>query len=92
MVQLTPQSRIFLATQPVDFRNYAELTIMPSPALLGALGGDLLRLLLGITAAPPQDECSMARSLSGAWKRPRRSESATPASNTASFSVGSARR
>jgi hypothetical protein len=92
MVQLTPQSRIFLATQPVDFRNYAELTIMPSPALLGALGGDLLRLLLGITAAPPQDECSMARSLSGAWKRPRRSEGATPASNTASFSVGSARR
>jgi hypothetical protein len=31
MLQLTPQSRIFLATAPVDFRNYAESTVMPSP-------------------------------------------------------------
>jgi hypothetical protein len=30
MVQLTPQSRIFLAIQPVDFRNYAESVVMPS--------------------------------------------------------------
>jgi hypothetical protein len=30
MLQLTPQSRIFLATEPVDFRNYAESTVMPS--------------------------------------------------------------
>ena len=34
----------------------------------------------------------MARSLSGAWKRPRRSEGATLASSTASFSVESTRR
>jgi hypothetical protein len=31
MLQLTPQSRIFLATAPVDFRNCAESTVMPSP-------------------------------------------------------------
>lgn len=31
MLQLTPQSRIFVATEPVDFRNYAESAVMPSP-------------------------------------------------------------
>jgi hypothetical protein len=52
MIQLTPQSRIFLATAPVDFRNYAESVVMRSPALLVAVGGALLRLLLCITARP----------------------------------------
>ena len=42
MLQLTPQSRIFVATQPVDFRNYVESAVMPSPAVFNALGGDLL--------------------------------------------------
>jgi hypothetical protein len=42
MIQLTPQSRIFVATEPVDFRHYAELAVMPSPAVFNALGGDLL--------------------------------------------------
>ena len=30
MIQLSPQSRIFLATEPVDFRNYVELAVMQS--------------------------------------------------------------
>ena len=42
MLQLTPQSRIFLATQPVAFRNYVESAVMLSPAVFNALGGDLL--------------------------------------------------
>jgi hypothetical protein len=42
MLQLTPQSRIFLATEPVDFCNYAESAVMPSPAVFNALGGALL--------------------------------------------------
>ena len=36
MLQLTPQSRIFVATEPVDFRNYADSAVMPSPAVLNA--------------------------------------------------------
>jgi len=32
MLQLSPQSRIFLAMQPVDFRNVAESAVMPSPS------------------------------------------------------------
>lgn len=31
MLQLSPQSHIFLATEPVDFRNYAEAAVMPTP-------------------------------------------------------------
>jgi len=42
MLQLTPQSRLFVATEPGDFRNYAESTVMSSPAVFNALGGDLL--------------------------------------------------
>jgi hypothetical protein len=34
MVQLSPQSRIFLATQPVDFRNYAESLRIPVERLV----------------------------------------------------------
>ena len=30
MLQLSPHSRIFIATEPVDFRNYAEVAVMPS--------------------------------------------------------------
>ena len=31
MLQLTPQSRIFVAIQPVDLRNYVESAVMLSP-------------------------------------------------------------
>jgi hypothetical protein len=31
MMQLSPQSRIFVATEPVDFRTYAGSTVMLSP-------------------------------------------------------------
>ena len=31
---IPPHARIVLATQPVDFRNYAERTIMRSPRRL----------------------------------------------------------
>ena len=31
MIQLTPPSRIFVATEPVDFRNYVESAVMLSP-------------------------------------------------------------
>jgi hypothetical protein len=31
MIQLPPHSRIFVATEPVDFRNYADAAVMLSP-------------------------------------------------------------
>ncbi len=30
MIQITPQMRIWLAVEPVDFRNYSERVIIPS--------------------------------------------------------------
>jgi hypothetical protein len=30
MIQITPQMRIWLAVEPVDFRNYSERLIIPS--------------------------------------------------------------
>ena len=30
MIQVTPQMRILVAVEPVDFRNYAERTVMQS--------------------------------------------------------------
>ena len=30
MIQITPQMRIFLAVEPVDFRKYAETVVMQS--------------------------------------------------------------
>jgi hypothetical protein len=40
MIQITPQMRIFLAVEPVDFRNHSERLIIPSrgfkrPEILG---------------------------------------------------------
>jgi hypothetical protein len=30
MIQITPQMRIWLAVEPVDFRNHSERVIIPS--------------------------------------------------------------
>ena len=30
MLQLTPQSRVFLAREPADFRRYVQFTVMRS--------------------------------------------------------------
>jgi hypothetical protein len=37
MIQLTPQMRILLAVQPVDFRNYVESIVMLSPQSIDVL-------------------------------------------------------
>ena len=39
MIQLTPQMRLLLAVEPVDFRNYSELRPKRS-----GISGDLSRL------------------------------------------------
>ena len=31
MITITPQMRILLAVEPVDFRNHSERPIIPSP-------------------------------------------------------------
>jgi hypothetical protein len=40
MIQLTPQMRILVAVEPVDFRNYAVTAVMRSRAAADAGGGD----------------------------------------------------
>ena len=91
MIQVAPQMRILVAIEPADFRNYAGQLVMLSQdtiyAWIVARHGVSLGIMLVL-----QDERSIARSLSGGLKRPRRRDGATLAFNVASFSVGSARR
>ncbi len=35
MLAITPQMKILVATEPADFRNYAEPAVMPSAAIFG---------------------------------------------------------
>jgi hypothetical protein len=91
MIQLTPQMRLLVAVAPVDFRRYAEFTVMRSRDGLGyARPGEDGRSTPH-NQGPFREGRSDASSLSGARNRPRRSPGGRTASMASSFAVGSAR-
>ena len=91
MLMLPASVRIYVASGPVDLRNYAQPEVMRSSRCDRRGCRRSHRLVLRITS-----RChlsfSIARSLSGALKCPARRAGAAPALSAANFSVGSARR
>ena len=91
MLSLPPSVRLYVSTAPLDMRNYVQWALMRSPehdrrCWWVPAGPALCITLSGVYSL------SIAISLSGAVKHPGRRKGAAPASNAASFSVGSARR
>ena len=83
--------RIYVASKPVDFRNYVEPMIMRSGRDRTSVyqGGSIESLHIVL---PRLTSLSIARTLSGARNRPGLSFGNFIAPSASSFSVGSARR
>jgi transposase len=79
--------KVFVATKPVDFRNYVESAIMLSSrrrlAVAAGFWLGLLRIIAGAAVF-----FSMARNLSGARNRPGLRMGGVMAASASSFSVG----
>jgi hypothetical protein len=89
MIQITPQMRILVAVESVDFRKYAPSMVMRSCGVATLQNWPFCKVRTAHNGRYFLGR-SMASNLSGGRKRPRRKVGGTKEAMASSFSAGSA--